>query len=41
VPIEDHQVRIVFDEPQFGITPGQAAVWYEGDVLLGGGLICA
>jgi tRNA-uridine 2-sulfurtransferase len=39
VPVEDNQARIVFDEPQFGITPGQAAVWYTGDVLLGGGLI--
>lgn len=40
VPVEDNQARIVFDEPQFGITPGQAAVLYDGDVLLGGGLIC-
>ncbi len=40
VPVEDNQARIIFDEPQFGITPGQAAVWYAGDVLLGGGLIC-
>jgi tRNA-specific 2-thiouridylase len=39
VPVEDNQARIVFDEPQFGITPGQAAVWYDGEVLLGGGLI--
>ena len=33
------QVKLVFDQPQFGITPGQAAVWYHGDILLGGGLI--
>ncbi|HEY9811072.1 MAG TPA: tRNA 2-thiouridine(34) synthase MnmA [Halomicronema sp.] len=39
IPLEDGRVRVVFDEPQFGITPGQAAVWYEGDVLLGGGVI--
>lgn len=39
IPIEDDRVRIVFDEPQFSITPGQAAVWYDGDVLLGGGII--
>jgi tRNA-specific 2-thiouridylase len=32
-------VEIIFDEPQFGVTPGQAAVWYDGDVLLGGGII--
>ena len=33
------RVKLVFDEPQFGVTPGQAAVWYDGDRLLGGGLI--
>lgn len=33
------QVRLVFDQPQFGVTPGQAAVWYDGDRVLGGGLI--
>ncbi|MGF1498679.1 MAG: tRNA 2-thiouridine(34) synthase MnmA [Elainellaceae cyanobacterium] len=33
------RVRLQFDEPQFGITPGQAAVWYRGEVLLGGGII--
>lgn len=33
------QVKLVFDQPQFGVTPGQAAVWYDGDRVLGGGLI--
>jgi tRNA-uridine 2-sulfurtransferase len=33
------RVKVVFDEPQFSITPGQAAVWYDGDRLLGGGII--
>ncbi|NEQ99512.1 MAG: tRNA 2-thiouridine(34) synthase MnmA [Cyanothece sp. SIO2G6] len=33
------RVKIQFDDPQFSITPGQAAVWYDGDRLLGGGLI--
>jgi tRNA-uridine 2-sulfurtransferase len=33
------RVKIVFDEPQFSITPGQAAVWYDGETLLGGGII--
>lgn len=33
------QVKLVFDEPQFSLTPGQAAVWYDDDVLLGGGII--
>ena len=39
IPLENSRVRIVFDEPQSSITPGQAAVWYEGETLLGGGLI--
>ncbi len=41
IPLDEmaSRVRITFEEPQFGITPGQAAVWYEGDRLLGGGVI--
>jgi tRNA-specific 2-thiouridylase len=34
-----HRCQLVFAEEQFSITPGQAAVFYDGDVLLGGGLI--
>ncbi|MDS3859998.1 tRNA 2-thiouridine(34) synthase MnmA [Thermosynechococcaceae cyanobacterium BACA0444] len=33
------QAKLVFAEPQFGVTPGQAAVWYDGERLLGGGII--
>ena len=40
IPLEDDdRCRLVFDEPQFSITPGQAAVFYDGEVLLGGGII--
>jgi tRNA-specific 2-thiouridylase len=39
IPLENDRVRLVFDEPQFSITPGQAAVWYEGEKVLGGGII--
>ncbi|HEY9658327.1 MAG TPA: tRNA 2-thiouridine(34) synthase MnmA [Allocoleopsis sp.] len=39
IPLEADRVKIVFDEPQFSVTPGQAAVWYEGDRVLGGGVI--
>jgi tRNA-specific 2-thiouridylase len=34
-----HRCRLTFAEPQFSITPGQAAVFYAGDRVLGGGLI--
>ena len=39
IPLSDGKTRLVFDEPQLGITPGQAAVWYDKDILLGGGII--
>jgi len=38
-PTGDDVVRVVFDEPQRAVTPGQAAVFYRGDVVLGGGWI--
>ncbi len=33
------RVRVRFDAPQRDITPGQAAVFYEGEVVVGGGII--
>lgn len=39
VPLEDDGVRVAFDVPQPAVTPGQAAVFYDGDVVLGGGTI--
>jgi tRNA-uridine 2-sulfurtransferase len=33
------RVRVLFDEPQRAVTPGQGAVFYDGDLVLGGGWI--
>jgi tRNA-specific 2-thiouridylase len=33
------RVEVRFDEPQRAVTPGQAAVFYAGDLVLGGGWI--
>jgi tRNA-specific 2-thiouridylase len=38
-PLPGRQARIRFEDPQQGITPGQAAVFYEGDKVIGGGWI--
>lgn len=38
-PLPDGGVRLVFDSPQRAVTPGQSAVVYDGDVVLGGGEI--
>ena len=32
-------IRVTFDEPQRALTPGQAAVFYDGDIVVGGGWI--
>jgi tRNA-specific 2-thiouridylase len=38
-PAPGGQARVVFEEPQSAVTPGQAAVFYDGELLLGGGWI--
>ena len=37
--ISADQIRVVFDEPQRAVTPGQALVLYQGDIVLGGGIL--
>lgn len=38
-PLPDGTIRVKFDEPQRALTPGQAVVFYQGDVVAGGGTI--
>ncbi|MCC7158252.1 MAG: tRNA 2-thiouridine(34) synthase MnmA [Ignavibacteria bacterium] len=37
--INDTEIKVVFDEPKKSITPGQSAVFYDGDDVIGGGII--
>ena len=38
-PLSEARARMVFDEPQRAITPGQATIFYNGDEVVGGGWI--
>ena len=38
--LEDGRLRVEFDLPQRAIAPGQSVVLYEGDTVVGGGIIC-
>jgi tRNA-uridine 2-sulfurtransferase len=38
-PYKNNNVKIMFDEPQISVTPGQSAVFYVDDSVLGGGII--
>jgi len=38
-PLGDDRVSVTFDTPQAAITPGQATVFYDGEIVLGGGWI--
>ena len=36
---EGETVKVVFDKPQRAISAGQSAVFYDGDLVIGGGII--
>lgn len=38
-PVGPARIRVVFEQPVTGVCPGQAAVFYDGDTVLGGGII--
>ena len=38
-PLDDQTIRVIFAAPQAAVTPGQSAVFYQGVVCLGGGII--
>jgi tRNA-specific 2-thiouridylase len=37
--VNEEELLVIFDEPQRAVTPGQAAVFYDGEVVIGGGWI--
>jgi len=39
IPVEDHNIMVEFDKPQWAPAPGQSAVFYDGDIVIGGGVI--
>jgi tRNA-specific 2-thiouridylase len=38
-PLGNGRIEVLFDEPQRAVTPGQSVVFYDGDVVVGGGVI--
>jgi len=39
-PLPDGRIRVTFEEPQRAITAGQSVVFYDGEIVVGGGIIC-
>jgi tRNA-specific 2-thiouridylase len=39
IPVGEGRTKVLFEEPQRAVTPGQSVVFYDNDVLVGGGII--
>ena len=39
IPLDNGNIKVVFAEPQKAITPGQAVVFYDNNIVIGGGII--
>jgi tRNA-specific 2-thiouridylase len=39
IPVADDSARVIFQQPQPAITPGQSVVFYQSDTVIGGGII--
>lgn len=39
IPLDKEKIHVKFRAPQMAITPGQAVVFYDGDIVIGGGVI--
>jgi tRNA-specific 2-thiouridylase len=41
IPLPGQKAEVIFDRPQPAVTPGQGVVFYQGDIVLGGGIIAS